>query len=250
MKLALSSRLWESADGYAVDQLQHLEIARELGYVGVEMRYPLRPRGRGEIRVIDAALRDQGLTAVYGPCAGVPDDQASWEDASRVMDTLHDLGAGWIKCIPMNEEQVPGMVKLADMAQERGMILCTHLHVNTLTDTVANAEKLLRQVDHPHLGTIFDAAHLNMSGDSDVHSAVQRLMPWLQLVNVQCVTHEDNSGDWKQVLPDDPGATDHSAVLRALPSLDTWVIVMPSCATGQDPLDVARRYREALLAAA
>ena len=249
MRIALSSRLWESADGYAVDQLQHLEIARELGYSGVELRYPLLPRGDAEVRRTAAALRDLELTAVFGPCAGVPDDQASWDDAARVMDTLRELGARWVKCIPMSEDHLPGMAQLADMAQARGMILCTQLHANTLTDTVASTEKFLRQVDHPALGVIFDAAHLQLAEDADIDGAVRRLGPWLQLLNIQCLARDPRSGQWAPALPDEPGATDLAAALRALSALDPWLAVMPGCTSDQDPLAVARLYREALLEA-
>jgi sugar phosphate isomerase/epimerase len=247
MKLALSSRLWESPEGYAVDQMQHLDIAHELGYEGVEMRYPLLPRRETETRQIADALRDRELTAVFGPCAGVPDDQASWDDASRVLDTLREVGAQWMKCIPMNEEQVPGMAKLADMAEERGMILCTQLHAATLTDTVASTEQFLREVDHPQLGVIIDAAHLQLAEDTNIDGAVQRLTPWLQLVNIQCLARDAQSGEWDQALPGDPDATDLGATIRALPSTDLWLTVMPACTTGKDPLVVARRYHEALL---
>lgn len=250
MKLALSSRLWESADGYAVDQMRHLEITRELGYDGVELRYPLLPRGDTEIRRIAAALRDLELTAVFGPCAGVPDDDASWNDAARVMDTLRELGAKWVKCIPMSEDQVPGMARLADMAQARGMVLCTQLHANTLTDTVASTEQFLRQVDHPALGVIFDPAHLQLAEDADIDGAVRRLGPWLQLVNIQCLARDPQSGQWAPALPGAPGvpgATDLAAALRALPQTDLWLTVMPACAADDDPLAVARLYRQALL---
>jgi len=249
MRLALSSRLWESATGYAIDQVQHLDIACELGYSGVEMRYPLLPRGDAEIAQIAAALRDRGLTAVFGPCAGVPDDQASVDDALRVMDTLRDLGARWMKCIPMTEEHVPGMAQLAEMAHERGMVVCTQLHGGTLTDTVASTERFLRQVDHPALGVIFDAAHLQLAEDPDIDGAVQRLKPWLELVNIQCLARDPQGGEWSPALPGEPGATDLGAVVRALPATDPWLVVMPACTAGQDPLEVARLYRQALLAA-
>ena len=245
MRLALSSRLWESADGYAVDQMQHLAIARELGYDGVEMRYPLLPRRPEEIRRIAAALRDLDLTAVFGPCAGVPEDDRSRADASRVMDVLQQLGARWVKCIPMREDQAQGMVQLADMAEARGMILCTQLHAGTLTDTVERTEDFLRDVDHPSLGLIFDAAHLQLAGDPDLEGALQRLGPWLELVNVQCLSRDPASGTWVPALPD---ATDLAPLLRALPSPRPWLTVMPACVAGQDPMAVARTYRQALSA--
>ena len=245
MRLALSSRLWESADGYAVDQMQHLAIARDLGYDGVEMRYPLLPRGPEEIRRVAATLRDLNLTAVFGPCAGVPDDDESRADAARVMDVLQQLGARWVKCLPIREDQAAGMVQLADMAEAHGMILCTQLHAGTLTDTVARTEKFLRDVDHPSLRLIFDAAHLRIAGDPDLEGALQRLGPWLELVNVQCLSQDPASGTWAPVLP---GATDFAALLRALPSPQPWLTVMPACVPGQDPTAVARAYRQALSA--
>ena len=247
MKLALSSRLWESPEGYSLSQIQHLDIAHELGYEGVEMRYPLLPRGDDETRRISDALRDRELTAVFGPCAGVPEDKSSWDDAARVLDTLHEVGARWMKCIPMNEGQVPSMAKLADMAQDREMALCTQLHCHTLTDTVASTKQFLQQVDHPNLGVIFDPAHLQLAADSDIAGAVQRLTPWLRLVNIQCLTCDTQNGEWIEALPDDPGTTDLGATIRALPSNDLWLTVMPACTTVRDPLEVARRYRDSLL---
>lgn len=250
MKLALSSRLWESVDGYAIDQMQHLQITRDLGYDGVELRYPLLPVGDAAISEVATAMRDLNLIGVFGPCAGVPDDDAGWNDATRVMDTLQALGAKWIKCLPIDESHVPGMTKLADMAQARGMILCTQLHTGTLTDTAARTEKFLKQVDHPAVGVIYDSAHLQIAGDDDIAGAVQRLRPWLQVVNVQCLAPGAQSGDWDLALPGDPGATDLVATMRAIPDDDLWWMVMPACDPNNDSVAVARAYKEALLGSA
>ena len=246
MKLALSSRLWESATGYAVDQSRHLQLTRELGYTGVELRYPLLPEGDAQIKRIADELRDLQLTPVFGPCAGVPEDDAAWVDATRVFDTLHALGAKWLKCLPISDAHVDGMTKLADLARQRDMILCTQLHVGTLTDTVDATEKFLKQVDHPALGLIFDPAHLLFADDPDVTGAVKRLDRWIEMVNLQCLARDAQSGDIGVALPGDPGATEFNATRDALAGRDLWWTVMPACTPDQDPLHGARLYRDAL----
>jgi sugar phosphate isomerase/epimerase len=246
MKLALSSRPWELPDRYSINQMQHLEITRELGYDGIELRYPLLPDSAAGIRELAAALADLALTVVFGPCAGVPTDAAGWDDAKRVIETLHALGAKWLKCLPIDAEQVDGMVQLADLVQASGMKLCTQLHAYTLTDTIDNTERFLKEVDHPAIGVMFDPAHLQLAGDDDVAGGISRLSPWLELVNIQCLAPDPDGDDWVPVLPGAPGATDLNGTLKALPAGDWWLTVMPACTPEQDPMAVARSYRAAL----
>lgn len=260
MKLALSSRFWESPQGYKITCAEHIAVAAELGYAGIELRYPLIPPPE-QMDAIAQALKRHRIEVVFGPCAGVPKDEASRADAIRVLDALKRLGGKFLKCIPFKKEDHGPMRELADLASARGIKVCTQLHVNTLTDTVDRAESFLREVAHPNIGIIMDASHMQfvIPPDSDVAGAIRRLKPWTWLVNVQSYGLAEKlpkgrtaialgGRDWVHALPGEADSTDMDAYMRLMreSGFDGWVTVMPSLDPLMDARDVARKYFEYL----
>ena len=73
MKFGLSGRLFESRSGYTVNLREFLVLARDLGYDGVEIRYPQLPLETPAAQVAEAAswLRELNLTWSFGTVEGI-----------------------------------------------------------------------------------------------------------------------------------------------------------------------------------
>jgi sugar phosphate isomerase/epimerase len=256
MKLALSGRLWETAQGYTSTFAEQIGIAADLGYEGIEMRYPLVPE-RTAWDETRRQLEQADITLVFAP-AGIPRDEAGYQDVERVLDALKTMGGSYLKVIPTAEGDEEGMRRTADLGAERGIKVLSQLHANTLTDTVERTERFLREVNHPNLGLIFDACHIPFVEELPIETAVQRLRPWINLANVQSykLASDDHTlqrskignDEWVLALPGDPAGTDLAESIRALRAAgyDGWVTVMPAVDPTWDPIEVAKAYRDFL----
>jgi len=258
MQLALSGRLWETSQGYTNTLLDQIKIAADLGYQGVEARYPLIPPA-GELDTVREALEQHGIALVFAPSAGVPNTDEKKADFIRVLDALKHLGAKYLKQIPMSEADMDAMRLGADLAAERGIKLLPQYHSNTLTDTVAKTEWFFQNIGHPNVGLIFDACHLPFSEETGIEEAIQRLLPFTDLVNLQSykpATDDDglqhstiNGKAWSLALPGDPAGTDLALTVRTLKhsGYDGWLTVMPAVDPSMDPMVVAKAYHDYLL---
>lgn len=254
MKIAISGRLWETPQGYSSSLLQQIEVAAELGYQGVEARYPLIPE-MSEWDAIKESLARHNIELVFAPAAGVPSTPAAREDLIRVLDFLQHCGARFLKLIPMTEADHDAMRLAADLGAERGIKVLAQLHAETLTDTVARTEQFFQALNHPNLGLIFDAAHIPFSEEISIAEAATRLWPWIELVNLQSykpaeasdgMQHSSINGrEWSLALPGDAEGTDLSAAIGVLRRLgyDGWLTVMPAVDASTSALEVARAYR-------
>jgi sugar phosphate isomerase/epimerase len=258
MKLALSGRLWETSQGYTNTLTDQIKIAADLGYHGVEARYPLIP-SPGELEGVRDALQQHSIELVFAPAAGVPNSEEKKADFIRVLDALKHMGARYLKQIPGSESDLDGMRLAADLGAERGIKILPQLHSNSLTDTVERCEQFFKAANHPNLGLIFDACHLPFTVDTPIEEAVQRLLPWIELVNLQSykpssdsdgLQHANINGrDWSLALPSDRAGTDLATAVRALQhgGYDGWLIAMPAVDPSMDPMVVARAYHDFLL---
>ena len=253
MKLALSGRLWETPHGYTNSLLEQIQIAAQLGYQGVEARYPLIPEA-SEWDAIKESLAERKVELVFAPAAGVPSTPAARDDLIRVLDFLRHCAARFLKLIPIQKDDHDAMRLAADLGATRGIRVLTQLHANTLTDTVERTEQFFQTLNHPNLGLIFDAAHIPFSEETLIEEAVVRLRPWIKLVNLQSYKPAEesdglqhvsiNGRQWSLSLPDDAGGTDLKTTIELLRhhDYDGWLTVMPAVDPSTPPLDVARAY--------
>ena len=254
MKLALSGRLWETPHGYTNSLLEQIQIAAQLGYQGIEARYPLIPE-TSEWGAIKKSLARHNIELVFAPAAGVPSTPAAREDLIRVLDFLQHCGARFLKLIPMVEADHDAMRLAADLGAARGIRVLSQLHANSLTDTVERTERFFQTLNHLNLGLIFDASHIPFSEETSIGEAVVRLRPWIKLVNLQSYKPAEesdglqhvsiNGRQWSLSLPDDAGGTDLKTTIEVLRhhDYDGWLTVMPAVDPSASPLNVARAYR-------
>jgi sugar phosphate isomerase/epimerase len=256
MKLALSGRLWES-EAHRNTLFEQIAIAAELGYAGIEARYPVIPE-KSQWDAIKDALRSHNVELVFAPGAGVPSTPEKREDFIRVLDFLKHCGAPFIKQIPTGENDHEAMRLAADLGAERGIRVLTQYHSNSLTDTVEKTENFFQTLEHPNLGLIWDSCHIPFSDTVSIEEAIGRLWQWIELVNLQSYkpsTPDDglqhaaiNGKEWSLALPDDAAGTDLKTTVEVLKQrgYDGWLVVMPAVDPTMQPLDVARAYRDFL----
>ena len=260
MKIALSGRLWETPQGPSQNLQQQIEAAAALSYEGFEIRYPLLPQ-KSEWEQTRELLARHNMQHVFSAAGGAPSTPEKRDDFIRVLDTAAFLGAKYIKQIPRDDEsEIAAMRVAAELGAERGIKIVTQYHSNSLTDTVEKTERFFEKLDHPNVGIIFDACHIPFSESPamTIEEVATRLRPWIDLANLQTykpsvegdgMTHTKICGrEWSLTLPEDPAGTDLRAALGVLQAqdYDGWLMVMPAVDASQEPLDVAKSYRDFL----
>ena len=254
MKLSLSGRLWETAKGYRIDLPGHIRTAAELGFPGIELRYPLLPKPEDASGILKL-LRQQGVTPVLAFCAGIPHDTASRADYERVLAILHALNTPFVRIAVTQPIDIPAIQAAARMAEAFHLQVLIHVHINTACDRVEPALSILKAVDRPNVGLLADPLHLVLAGEPDPVAALNRLAPHLRLVNLQAMRHTrppEPDGElhmagahWTRCLPGESGGIDFAAVLNDLRRLkyDGWLNIMPAVGETEDPVATARAYR-------
>ncbi len=253
IRLSLSGRLFESADGYRLSRMAFLDFARTAGFDGVELRYPQLPVETPEDEVVGVkrALRARGLAWLYGTIEGLESDEAYRRAAATMRQ--HVLGAARFTRVTVFEaDQVPRAQRLADEARAMDHSLIIQLHAGTLADTPSRALDLLGMVGRPNVGLAFDASHLRFAGDEDVAGAIDALAPHLRVVCIQSYKPAPpgaaagdvvrvNDRPFVRALPGDPGGVDLERLFDGLRSIGFKgdALVMCDAPPGVDPQRLA-----------
>ena len=258
MKLCLSARLWEGSKGYTITLPDFLDVTAELGYQGIELRYPLIPPPE-KLGVIGAHAKRLGLTVVFSTCAALPRDAATRADALRVLDAVKFLGGSDIRATMTSDNDYAPMRELADLAAGKGIKVAMQVHTNTLCDTVAKTEQCLEKLNHSNVRLIFDPTHLQIMGDIDIAGGIQRLIRWMDRANAQNYAlhgagYQDRQKipiggqDWARALPGEKGGLDFAAYVKALrvAGFKGWMNVMCDVEPGMNSKEVAKQYRHFL----
>lgn len=145
-------------------------------------------------RAVGAMTRDSGLhTAAYGSYYRVGVSENEGLPFERVLDSAVALGAPMIRVWPghlasyeadaaYREKVVGDSYRIAELAAAAGLLVSYEYHANSLTDTSASAVRLLKEVDHPHLKTLWQPAV-----GADTETCVRDLeavLPWLTNIHV------------------------------------------------------------------
>lgn len=156
-----------------------IALAAECGLQGIEWGGDIHvpPGDIANARRVGNATRAQGLeVACYGSYYRLTDAEAGM--AQRVVDTAAALGAplirvwaggeGSAQASPEKRHEVcRNAQRLADLAALAGIDVAFEWHGGTLTDELGSALELLRAVDRPNAGTLWQP-HVGMNADSCV----------------------------------------------------------------------------------
>jgi len=143
-------------------------------------------------RTVRALTDEAGLAvAAYGSYYRVGRSEADGLPFGRVLETAVALGAPTIRvwpgtaASPETDEATRAMIgaelhRIAELAAGAGVTVALEYHANTLTDTDESAARLLAEVPHPHLFTLWQphngiAPAINLAGLEQVKARVSNL---------------------------------------------------------------------------
>ncbi len=135
--------------------------------------------------------RDAGLkVACYGSYfrLGVSEEADDGPTLRDVLETAVQLGAPWIRvwagrqgsadATPADRARVADDARrCADLAAEAGLGLVLEYHGGTLTDTADSAVRLLSDIDHPRLKSLWQPTK-GLDAEANL-TALRKVLPWL-----------------------------------------------------------------------
>ena len=74
---------------------------------------------------------------------------------------------------------------LGSVAEEHGVILCVENHFATMTESAAETVQLMRDIDSPAVGILYDQANLAFTHREDYEEAIAIQAPWIRHVHVK-----------------------------------------------------------------
>ncbi len=264
MKLSLSVRIAESFSSktettLTMDEL--IDLAGSIGYEAVCMRASQvgihsPPELVDEIRskVVAAGLKVSMVTGDFA----VPCNDEQGPDGLRhitpYLDLAARLGADLIRVCMKIEDDIVWARKAADEARERHIRLVHQAHCASLFETVEGSVRVLRAIDRPNFGIVYEPANWMLSGQDYGAAAIRAIRPWLFNVYVQ--NHRlnpegegsiqswgrgrvrfDHIGLW------DAGGVDSEAVFKTLHEVgyEGYVTVHQAFAGIMSPAEAARK---------
>ena len=211
MKLSLSVRIAESFFDKAkttmsIEELAHL--GKENGYHAICMRASVAgiQTPKEQVAEIQQTLDAMGLkiSMVTGDLA-IPENRERGPEALRNITSYLDLAEAFacdlLRICMEKEEDIAWAQRSCDEAAERGIRLSHQCHTASLFETVDASLEVLRRVNRPNFGVIYEPANLRMCGQDYGEDTLKAFAPYLFNVYLQ------------NYLPNPSGTA----------SLETWV---------------------------
>lgn len=194
-KLSLSVRVAEAFDNKEKSSMKIEELiglAKSNGYSALCMRasqagIQTPPEITAEI---GSKIRASGLgvSMVTGDFA-VPknDDQGPncLRNIKPYLDLAERFGASLIRVCMKKDEDMEWARRASDEAAERKIRLAHQSHCASLFETIEGTLRVLKAVDRPNFGLIFEPANCLIAGEDYSTATIERLKPYLFNVYVQ-----------------------------------------------------------------
>ena len=211
-----------------------VQLAKRAGYGALDMRASQAgiqtPPDR--LRQMRAALDSAGIkvSMVTGDF-DVPSNNDNAPNGLRhitpYLDLAAGLGADLIRVGMKKEDDIVWAQRACDEARERNIRLAHQSHQMTLFETVDGSVDILRHVNRPNFGIIYEAGNWMACGQDYGPKTIARIKPWLMNVYIQNYRLSpegktkmqtwtrgtvalDLIGSW------DPGGVDYPQVFKAL----------------------------------
>lgn len=195
LPLSLSVRVAESFENkekssMTIDQL--IDLARSNGYSALCMRASQAGvhTPREKVAGIAERIRAAGLTVsmVTGDFA-VPKNDEHGPDGLRniapYLDLAQTFGAKLIRICMKKDEDIEWAAKASVEAAKRGIRLAHQCHTSSLFESVDGALRVLKAVNQPNFGLIYEPANWMIAGEDYGPSSIRRLKPYIFNVYVQ-----------------------------------------------------------------
>ena len=223
MHLSLSGFLFE--DSYTSQSLTFsafCAMAKSAGYDGVELRRTqVSPDTRAAQRKrMLHIVRDSGLDVTCLTARGLPGKGAGRDEFFlRYLELCRDVECPLMKI----SSETSWLRRAAQRAEAYGVTLATNNHVGGELETVEGTRRYLAEVAHPNFGLLYDALHLDLSGE-DYVSCIPEFAGITKNVLVHSLraagpgeegSIERNGKRWTRALPDESGVQDWAAILSS-----------------------------------
>ena len=269
MKMSLSARIAESFYDKKIAAVPFedlADLAKDNGYAAICMRASVAgiqsPNDR--ITSVRQTLDRLGLkvSMVTGDFA-IPENLERGPDGLRNITPYLDLAESFscdlLRICMKSEEDISWAQRASDEAAERGIRLAHQSHVASLFETIEGSVDVLRRVNRPNFGIIYEPANLKMCGETYGLEALNAFKPYL--FNVYLQNYLDNPEGKEHIetwvhgmfffdhIPlHDPRGVDWREVFDALDSVgyDGYVTVHQALAEIMAPAEAARVSAEFL----
>ena len=237
MKLSITVRIAEAPGSNQKTTMSFEEVvdlAKKTGYQAIDMR-----ASQGGIQTSKEKLRDmRKVLDKYGikvSCVtgdfDVPSNNDKAPDGLRnfgpYLDLTEALGADLIRVGMKKEEDIAAAQRACDQARERKIRLGHESHQGTLFETVAGSLDVLKRVNRPNFGLIYEAGNWMVTGQDYGPETIKKFKPWIMNVFIQNYRITPNGkstvatwtkgpvkvdliGSWE------PGGVDYPKVFQAL----------------------------------
>ena len=269
MKMSLSARIAESFYDKKIASVPFEDVAqmaKENGYSAICMRASVAgiqsPNDR--ITSVRQTIDRLGLkvSMVTGDFA-IPENLERGPDGLRNITPYLNLAEAFVcdllRICMKSEEDISWAQRASDEAAERGIRLAHQCHVASLFETIEGSVDVLRRVNRPNFGIIYEPANLKMCGETYGLEALNAFRPYL--FNVYLQNYLDNPEGKEHIetwvhgmfyfdhIPlHDPRGVDWREVFDALDAVgyDGYVTVHQALAEIMAPAEAARVSAEFL----
>jgi len=194
MQYSLSVRIAEAAckTKLNIPFAEIAEIAADCGYSALCMRASVAgvQSTQAELEQTRAIVDQAGLVvSMVTADFDIPqnNDQAP-EALKNIEPSLHVaevLGAGMVRVCLKTEADIPHAQRAADKAAEKRIRLVHQFHPACLFEEVEPSIAVLRKINRPNFGLIYEPASLLMCGQEYAETTLKKILPWLMNVYVQ-----------------------------------------------------------------
>lgn len=194
MKLSLSVRIAEAAckTKLNIPFADLASMAADLGYQALCMRASVAgvQSTDAELAEVRSIVDRAGLTvSMVTADMNIPqnNDQSpqALQDFGPTMHVAEMLGSPLIRVCLKQESDIPHAQRACDQAAERGMQLVHQFHPACLFEEVERSIEVLKKIDRPNFGVIYEPASLLMCGQEYGAPVIRQILPWLKNVYVQ-----------------------------------------------------------------
>ena len=182
MKLSLSGRIIETAQGSALPIREFIQMASSTGYDCVDIRYSQINTDYSDdlIGETESALADSGIAAVMMNAGSISSD-VSLEGLIRIAEAAKRLGCDLIR-ISGSPEMIQ---KAAD--EVAPLRLCSQIHTGGEYETIASTKETLAEIGRDNFGVLVEPANLLMAGESYGEEALAQIGDSVFGVNLQSI---------------------------------------------------------------
>jgi len=251
IKLGLSGRIIETADGYQMATTEFIRFAAEIGYQCVE----LRPRGQvtpettdDEVAEIRSALNETDTVCAFVTFSG-PQTEESMPALQRMCEITTRLACPSIR---VGVSEVSWVRRACDLAAEHGLKLVSQTHTGTPLETVEGALETCEQVARDNFGVAYEPGNFVLAGRDYGLPALQQLGEKLfsvSLQNIKPVPEVEGKGvityrgrGFRRCKIGDPEGVDFEEVFEALHAVgyEGYATLIEPISDVMDNLELAR----------